>query len=120
MSPVSSDERKRQGRRNRRHGAQKERDTVKWYREQGFVALHNTKGPFDVMAARNGELHITEVKSGKRPYDNYPPAERALTIAAAEQAGGQAYLAHWKPYASSPDLIPASQWPTKKESNSDA
>lgn len=108
---MSGQEKSRRGRNSRLIGAKKERQTVEWFRNRGWVAIHNTHGPFDVMAMKEGEGYLVEVKYGPRPYGNYPPRERALTIAAALQAGGEALLAHWKPRASEPELIHSSEWP---------
>lgn len=106
-------EKSRRGRQARRKGSQKELRTVDWYRDQGWVAIHNTHGPFDVMAMKAGERgQVTEVKYGKKRYGNFTPEERAKTLAAALQAGADAYLAWWKPQASEPVLIHSSEWPT--------
>lgn len=103
------------GRRNRRHGATKERQTIAWYREQGYVVTGNTHGAFDLIALKAGERpKVVEVKAGPSRYGNYPPRERAETIAAALQAGADALLAHWKPRAREPDLIHSDDWPRPK------
>lgn len=105
-------EKSRRGRNSRVIGAKKERQTVEWFRDRGWVAIHNTHGSFDVMALRLGErARVVEVKYGARPYGNYSPRERALTLADALQAGAEAWLAWWEPRASEPELIHSSEWP---------
>lgn len=105
-------ERSRKGRNARLIGAKKERDSVRFKRAQGWVAIHNTHGPFDVLAVKSGHRpQLIEVKYGPTPFSSYPPHERALTIAAALQAGGDAVLHFWKHRASEPIEIHSSEWP---------
>lgn len=113
-SQVPTADQSRKGRQARRIGAQKERATVAWFREQGWLAISNTHGPFDLMASKTGERpRIVEVKYGKHPFDHYGPRDRAATIAAALQGGVDAYLAFWKHRAREPQLIHSSEWPSR-------
>lgn len=82
-----------------------------WYKARGYVAIHNTHGSFDVMAAKPGDLRVVEVKGTKERYGSFNPADRVETCEAAIAAGAMAYL-WWKPkYAREPEEIPSYEWP---------
>lgn len=86
-----------------------------WFRARGYVVTGNTHGTFDLIALKAGERpKLVEVKTGPSRYGNYPPRERAETIAAALQAGADALLAHWRPYAQEPELTDSKDWPVSK------
>lgn len=74
-----------------------------------------SKGGYDVLAARHGEVELWEVKLSPTPFANFPPADRERLIQAAARAGGTATLAWWKTkngrICAEMEAIPAERWP---------
>jgi Holliday junction resolvase len=99
------------GRASRRRGGNLEREAERWYVTRGWVVVRNTRGPFDMICLKAGErARVVEVK-GSTGFRNYPPAERALTIAAALQAGADAYLWRRPKGARQPEEVASTNWP---------
>ena len=96
-----------------RRGIARERDLVRDLRADGWVALRApaSLGVADVIAVRGGEIRLIEVKSTRAgPYAGFPPADRRALLAAAEIAGGEAYLV-WHPPRKARRWISPREWP---------
>lgn len=100
-----------------RRGNLRENRVRDWYADHGWFAIcgRASRGPADVVACKDGDIHLTQVKSDKKgPYDNFRPAERRLLLETAAQAGGTAHLAWWPPLAKAPTFIPWFEWPAER------
>lgn len=96
-----------------RRGHQRERDLVRILRSDGWIALRApaSLGVADVIAVRNGEIRLIEVKSTRAgAYAGFPPASRKALLDAANTAGGEAWL-YWHPPRKKPQWISPDQWP---------
>lgn len=100
-------------------GHQRERDLVRLLRSEGWdgagpaiaIRAPASLGVFDVMAARNGEVRLVEVKSTSRSaFAGFSPADRRALLEAAERAGATAWL-YWHPPRKAPAWIPSDDWP---------
>ena len=86
-----------------RRGIQRERDLVRLLRTDPsgpWVALRApaSLGVADVLAVRDGEIRLIEVKSTRAgPFAGFGPADRRALLAAAEIAGGDPFLVWWPP-----------------------
>ncbi len=71
-------------------------------------------GDADLIALRNGEIRLIEVKSTHRgPFHSFGPASRKELAAAARVAGGTAWLVWW-PVRGKPEWISEGDWPRAK------
>jgi Holliday junction resolvase len=99
-------------------GHQRERDLVRLLRADDYpggpwVAIRSpaSLGVFDVIAVRDGEIRLIEVKSTARSaFAGFPPADRAALLEAAETAGATAWL-YWHPPRGEPRWIGSADWP---------
>jgi Holliday junction resolvase len=94
-------------------GHQRERDLVRLLRSEGWIALRApaSLGVFDVMAARDGEVRLIEVKSTARSaFAGFPPADRAELLEAARVAGASPWL-YWHPPRKEPRWVGPDEWP---------
>lgn len=83
-------------------------------RSEGWVALRApaSLGVADVLAVRDGEIRLIEVKSTRAgPFAGFPPADRRALLEAADQAGGSAYL-FWHPPRRAARWIGPEEWPS--------
>lgn len=91
-----------------------EGDTKDELEDQGWVVGQGkgSKGVFDLMAARIGELRLIECKGTRAgPYAGFGPARRKALKEAAHQAGGTAWL-YWNPRdRKGLRRIASSEWP---------
>lgn len=96
-------------------GRARERAVAEHERALGWVVLKGTSfGVCDLIALKAGERpRLIEVKGVRRPYDEFEPEARAKLSAAAEQAGADAFLAHW-PAGGQLRMIPESEWPRSR------
>ena len=99
-----------------KRGHQRERDLVRLLRNDpagAWVAIRApaSLGVFDVIAVRDGEIRLVEVKSTSRSaFAGFPPADRRALLDAAERAGASAWL-YWHPPRRAPVWIAAADWP---------
>ncbi len=81
-----------------------------WYVTRAAGSL----GDADLVALRNGEIRLIEVKSTHRgPFHSFGPASRQELAAAARVAGGTAWLVWW-PTRRQPVWISEGDWPRFK------
>lgn len=96
-------------------GAARERKVRDLLREDGYVVLRaaGSLGGIDLIALKAGKpVLFIEVKGNKgSPYLNFREKERQTLREQAEQAGAEAFLAHWPPRAREPTWVPAVKWP---------
>jgi Holliday junction resolvase len=76
-----------------------------------------SKGPADIMAARDGAILMVQVKScAASPYAHFLPADRRALLEEAQRAGGTATLAYWPPRGKLV-FIPSDDWPKVRPSS---
>lgn len=96
-------------------GADRERQVADLLARRGWVCIRSagSHGPVDVIAARDGQMLLVQVKSTRRgPFAGFGPGERTELLAAAERAGGRAVLAWWPPDRRGVRWIPPEAWPS--------
>jgi Holliday junction resolvase len=95
-------------------GHNRERQVLRKLQDEGWYVLRaaGSLGVADLIALHKGrEPRMIEVKATKAgPFAGFGPADRADLIAAAEQAGAQAWLVHW-PRHGKMKWIPPCDWP---------
>jgi Holliday junction resolvase len=94
-------------------GHDRERAVRAVMQEDGWLAFRApaSLGVADVVALKAGERpRLIEVKSTQGPYRHFLPRDRAELLAAALQAGADAFLAYW-PSRGKLEWIEASEWP---------
>jgi Holliday junction resolvase len=98
-------------------GHNRERQVLKRLQEDNWYVLRaaGSLGVADLIAMKKGrEVRMIEVKATKAgPYAGFGPADRAELLAAAEQAGAQAWLVWW-PRHGKEKWIPPGEWPKKR------
>jgi Holliday junction resolvase len=95
-------------------GAARERNWAERREAQGYLTVRGagSKGPYDVLCLRAGEILLEQVKTDRRgPYSNFGPAARQALLLAAERAGGKANLIWWPPDRNGPRILPSDTWP---------
>lgn len=100
---------------SRNLGIQRERQVRDWFSSRDWLAFRApaSLGVADVVALKDGQRpQLVEVKaSGRGPYNDFGPADRARLQFAAELAGADAVLAWW-PSRGKLRFIGASEWPS--------
>jgi Holliday junction resolvase len=95
-------------------GHDRERAVRQLLRDEGWWAARpaGSLGDADVIGLRAGfPPRLVEVKStAGGPYERFSPQDRADLIAAARQAGAEAWLVWWPPRAK-PTWIHEADWP---------
>lgn len=100
------------GNAGRRRGRARELDVADFYRQHGWVVYRLAHGCADVVALKAGTLPLlVQVKSTRRPFERFGPADRDALLHEAIMSGGVAVLAHW-PLRGRLRLIPSSDWPS--------
>lgn len=95
-----------------RRGRNRELDWIAFLREHGWTALR-VDGAGDVVAGKAGETWLIQVKSTRRPYERFGPAERARLLAETDGAGWRAALLHWPKGVgiTGTRFVPSEDWP---------
>jgi Holliday junction resolvase len=95
-------------------GHNRERQLAAKLGEEGWWVLRaaGSLGVADLVALKNGRTtRMIEVKATKAgPFAGFGPTERTELLAAAQQAGAEAWLVHW-PKHGKPKWIPPGEWP---------
>lgn len=96
-------------------GHQRERDLRRQLDAEGWWTTRaaGSLGDADIVALKAGQPpRLVEVKStAGGPYERFGPADRDQLLAAAEQAGADAWLVWWPPRRK-PVWIHPDAWPT--------
>lgn len=101
------------GNTSRERGRQRELDVVKHYRSLGFVSYRLAFGVADVIVLKAGHItRLAQVKSTRKPYDHFPPADRDALVHEAIVAGCAPLLVWW-PKGGQLVEIPALEWPSR-------
>ena len=72
------------------------------FRTEGWAAYRTpaSKGAVDVIALRNGEIRLIQIKSTRNPgspYTDFGPSARTRLLEEADRAGGLASFWHYGP-----------------------
>jgi Holliday junction resolvase len=101
------------GETSRVRGRTREHDVIRHYRRLGCVAYRLGAGVADVIVLKAGHIPLlVQVKSTRRAYDHFPPADRDALLAEAIVAGAEPVLAWW-PKHGRLTLISSCEWPSR-------
>lgn len=68
-------------------------------------------GVCDVIALKDGQALLLEVKSTTTPFAHFGPEDRAALREAGRMAGAEVALAYWPKGQGHPELIGPNEWP---------
>lgn len=95
-------------------GTAREREWAERLEAQGWVVTRaaGSRGDFDLMACRHGDIQLWECKSNKAgPFSDFGPAKREALTQAATAAGGTPFLVWWPYDRQGPRILPGQEWP---------
>lgn len=78
-------------------GANRERQLMRVLEAEGYLVSRaaGSHGAADLIALKNGEILLIQVKATKSKWSGFGPKDRLELLRDAEKAGGKALLAWW-------------------------
>lgn len=100
-----------------RRGRVRELRAIDHLRHMGWPVVYRlAHGHADLVALRAGRRPwLVQVKSTRRAFEHFGPADRVALEHEAVAAGAEAMLCWWPAGASVPAFLPAESWPPARE-----